>query len=109
MANAMRMQGKGMLIGFGFATTSDPTSHSGEVFVLCPDCELEYHIGNQSFLLKPGDSLIFKASQSHSWQNNGEIPATVLLVFESDHTQPVPHRQNTESQFLKEYFKHKSS
>jgi transcriptional regulator with XRE-family HTH domain len=114
--NAMRIQGDGLLIeGLGSGiqnqklepfrmaiepgvrTTSDPASHSGEEFVHCMEGDLEIHVGNQIFQLKPGDSLLFKASQPHSWQNNGKILAIILLVFESDHTQPVAHRLYNES------------
>jgi transcriptional regulator with XRE-family HTH domain len=81
-----------MLIEPGASTTSDPSSHSGDEFVHCLEGELEYIIGHESFTLKAGDSLVFKASQPHSWRNNGTIPVKVLLVFETDQVQPVPHR-----------------
>jgi transcriptional regulator with XRE-family HTH domain len=81
-----------MVIDPQASTTNDLASHSGEEFVYCLEGELEYVIGRQRFHLKPGDSLLFKASQPHGWQNSGELPAVVLLVFESDQAQPVPHR-----------------
>lgn len=110
-SNAMRIQGDGLLIeGLGsgiqnqnlepfrmaiepgVSTTSDPVAHSGEEFVHCIDGELEYIIGSQKYLLKPGDSLLFKASQPHSWQNSGKKTARIIILFEIDQTQPLPHR-----------------
>lgn len=108
--NTMRIQGDGTLIeGLGsglpnqklepfrmsiepkMSNNSDPVSHSGEEFVHCLDGELEYIVGNQKYHLKPGDSLLFKASQSHSWNNNGEKAAKIILIFEIDQNHPLPH------------------
>jgi transcriptional regulator with XRE-family HTH domain len=109
--NTMRIQGNGILIeGLGsgipnqrlepFRMTiepgednlNDPASHSGDEFVHCFEGELEYLVGEKSYFMNPGDSLVFKASQPHSWRNTGKLPAKVILVFETDQTQPVPHR-----------------
>jgi transcriptional regulator with XRE-family HTH domain len=109
--NAMRIQGDGFLIaGLGngmpnqklepfritiepdVGTTTSPASHSGEEFVHCIEGELDYFVGNQQYLLKPGDSLLYKASQPHSWQNDTQNKATIIMVFEIDQTQPLPHR-----------------
>lgn len=81
-----------MVIDPGASSTSDPASHSGDEFIHCLEGKLEYIIGNVSFTLTAGDSLVFKASQPHSWRNNGTAPVKFLLVFETDQTQPVPHR-----------------
>jgi transcriptional regulator with XRE-family HTH domain len=83
-----------MTIHPGEDNLNDPSSHEGEEFIHCMSGELEYQIGMKSYFLKPGDSLIFKASQPHSWRNNGKKPAIVLLVFEADQGHPVPHRQH---------------
>jgi transcriptional regulator with XRE-family HTH domain len=114
--NAMHMQGEGYLIAGlgngmphqklepfritikpGVGTTSYPAVHFGEEFVHCIDGELRYFVGNQSYLLKPGDSLLYKASQPHSWQNDSSKKATIIMVFEIDQTQPLPHRLLNES------------
>ena len=111
--NTMRIQGEGILIeglgsglpnqklepfcltiGPGEDNLNDPASHSGEEFVHCFKGELEYQVGDESYLLKRGDSLFFKASQPHCWRNNENIPAKVILVFEADQAQPVPHRHH---------------
>jgi transcriptional regulator with XRE-family HTH domain len=109
--NAMHIQGDGFLIAGlgngmpnqklepfritiepGVGTTTDPASHSGEEFVHCVEGELKYHVGNQQYLLKPGDSLLYKASQPHCWQNDSQKKATIIMVFEIDLTQSLPHR-----------------
>jgi transcriptional regulator with XRE-family HTH domain len=86
-----------MSIGPGVGTTSDPVSHSGEEFVHCFDGELEFIVGNQKYLLRSGDSLLFKASQPHSWHNNSPKAAKIIMVFEIDQTQSLPHRLLNES------------
>ncbi|MBN2045260.1 MAG: cupin domain-containing protein [Anaerolineales bacterium] len=67
-------------------------SHSGEEFVYCLKGRLEYFVGDLSFILEPGDRLLFKASEPHGWKNIGEEPAEVILVLESDQSKPLPHK-----------------
>ena len=61
-------------------------------FIYCLEGEVEYLIGSQKFLLTAGDSLLFKATEPHSWYNPGELPVKLILVFETDRAKPVPHR-----------------
>lgn len=59
--------------------------HTGHEFVMCLDGQLEYEVENQTFLLEPGDSLIFAAQLRHRWRNPGEkqtIAVFVLAGFE---------------------------
>jgi transcriptional regulator with XRE-family HTH domain len=76
----------------GVGTTTEPFSHSGEEFVHCLEGELIYHVGNEQYKLRPGDNLLYKASQLHSWENKSQQKATIITVFEIDQTQPLPHR-----------------
>jgi transcriptional regulator with XRE-family HTH domain len=71
---------------------SEPLTHSGEEFIYCLKGTLEYSVGDCSFILEPGDRLLFKATEPHSWQNIGDEPAEIVLVFESDHSKPLPHK-----------------
>ena len=71
---------------------SDPVSHSGEEFIYCLKGKLEYFVGESSFILEPGDRLLFKASQPHSWRNQGPEHAEVILVLETDRHKPLPHK-----------------
>jgi transcriptional regulator with XRE-family HTH domain len=71
---------------------SEPVSHSGEEFIYCLTGKLEYFVGDESFILEPGDRLLFKATHPHSWRNLGAEPAEVILVLETDRNQPLPHK-----------------
>jgi len=66
-----------------------PIVHTGDEFVFCLEGCLTYAIEEQSFLLEPGDSLIFEAHLPHRWGNAGEIPSRSLLILcptdENDH------------------------
>ena len=72
--------------------TADPISHSGEEFIYCLEGNLEYFVGEEAFTLEPGDRLLFKASQPHSWRNLGKTSVKVILVLQTDRQQPFPHR-----------------
>jgi len=71
---------------------SEPVSHSGEEFVYCLSGKMEYVVGDESFVMKPGDKLLFKASQPHCWRNLGNEPAEVMLVLETDRDRPLRHK-----------------
>ncbi len=62
---------------------NDPIVHPGQEFVYCLDGEIEYRVGSQPYHLTPGDSLLFEATQPHSFRNISGAPATVLLVFQA--------------------------
>jgi transcriptional regulator with XRE-family HTH domain len=81
-----------MIIEPDIDNISEPVSHSGEEFIYCLKGKLEYFVGGESFILEPGDRLLFKASLPHSWRNLGEEPAEVILVLETDRQQPLPHK-----------------
>ena len=55
--------------------------HTGHEFVMCLRGELEYEIGEQHFLLKAGDSLLFAARLEHCWRNPGSVVSNVLIVL----------------------------
>ena len=81
-----------MIVAPNSVNVSEPISHSGEEFIHCLSGTLEYFIGDESFILEPGDRLLFKATQPHSWRNSGTVPAEVILVLETDRDQPLPHK-----------------
>jgi transcriptional regulator with XRE-family HTH domain len=64
-------------------TINDPIVHSGQEFVYCLEGEIEYYVEEQLYLLTPGDSLLLEATRPHSWQNNTQQLATVLLIFQA--------------------------
>jgi len=68
----------------GTAANSEPITHSGQEFVYCVEGQIEYQIGNDVYILSPGDSLLFEASQMHVFRNTSDRSALILMVF---HTQ----------------------
>jgi transcriptional regulator with XRE-family HTH domain len=63
--------------------TNDPIVHSGQEFVYCLEGRIEYYVEDQMYLLSPGDSLLLEATRPHSWKNNTQQLAIVLLVFQA--------------------------
>ncbi|NJD59012.1 MAG: cupin domain-containing protein, partial [Anaerolineae bacterium] len=68
---------------------STPIVHTGHEFVFCLEGKLAYTIEDHTFMLDPGDSLLFEAQLPHLWQNVGETISKSLLIMcpadESDH------------------------
>lgn len=68
-------------------------AHTGHEFVFCLRGRLEYRVEKETFLLEPGDSLIFAAKLRHSWRNPGDSLVNALIVLsdfsESDRRQPI--------------------
>jgi len=66
-----------------------PIVHTGHEFVFCLDGKLSYTIEDQTYILDPGDSILFEAHLPHRWQNVGETISKSLLIMcpadESDH------------------------
>ena len=71
---------------------ADPVSHSGEKFIYCLEGRLEYFVGGESFVLEPGDRLLFKAAQHHCWRNPGTAPVKAILVLQTNRQKPFHHR-----------------
>jgi transcriptional regulator with XRE-family HTH domain len=63
--------------------------HTGYEFVYCLEGRILYTIENQSYLIEPGDSLLFEAHLPHRWQNVSPSKSQSLLVLyptdERDH------------------------
>ena len=81
-----------IIIAPNAGNNSEPVSHSGEEFIYCLTGKLEYFVGDESFILEPGDRLLFKASQPHSYRNPGSEPAEIILILETDQDKPLPHK-----------------
>lgn len=90
-----------MTVDPGRSNITNPAIHSGEEFIRCLEGIIEYKIGHQEFRLQPGDNLHFKASEKHSWYNPGKTPAKFLVIFQTDHSQLVPHRISLETKKIK--------
>jgi transcriptional regulator with XRE-family HTH domain len=60
---------------------SIPIVHTGHEFVFCLEGRLLYTIEDNTYLLDPGDSLLFEAHLPHCWQNTGESTSKSLLIM----------------------------
>lgn len=83
--------GKPLLVTLepGADSGDTPIVHTGFEFVYCLAGQLVYVVEGQSYLLAPGDSLLFEAHLPHRWFNGGESPTHSLLILcpadENDH------------------------
>jgi len=59
----------------------DPIVHTGREFVYCLDGRIAYTVDTETYLLEPGDSLLFEAYLPHRWKNLDAQPSRVLLVL----------------------------
>jgi transcriptional regulator with XRE-family HTH domain len=85
-----------MTVQPGVGNIDDPISHAGEEFVYCLDGKIEYLIGDRVFCLEQGDSLLFDAAQQHAYRNHTDVPATLLLIFQSSQDWQVVQRLHLE-------------
>jgi len=81
-----------MIVSIGKDKISEPVAHSGEEFIYCLSGKIKFFIGDESFIMEPGDQLLFKANRPHSWRNMGDEPAEVLLIIETNQNEPLPHK-----------------
>ncbi len=58
-----------------------PVSTDAYEFKLLLKGEVEYIIGNETFLMEEGDSLFFDANEIHNPVNNGKEDALLLVVY----------------------------
>lgn len=72
-----------------FVVTLDPQANSGAMdivhtgfeFVYCLTGRIVYIIDGISYLLEPGDSVLFEAHLPHRWQNLCPMPSQTLMVL----------------------------
>ena len=71
----------------------NPIVHTGREFVYCLEGRLAYTIEDQTFILEPGDSLLFEAFLPHRWQNVGLTLSKSLLALcpADEHDHPTEH------------------
>lgn len=59
--------------------------HTGYEFVYCLEGRIAYTIDGQTYLLEPGDSLLFEAPLPHRWQNLETTKSrSIVVLFPSD-------------------------
>ena len=79
----------------GTRRESNPVTHYGEEIVYCLKGKIEYHVGDEIYTLGKGDSLIFKASQAHYWENTSSHPAKAILVFQASQAKHLLHQHSS--------------
>lgn len=55
--------------------------HTGFEFIYCLEGQIGYTIRGRTYLLEPGDSLLFEAHLPHRWQNLGPGTSRSILVL----------------------------
>ena len=74
-----------------------PIVHTGREFVYCLEGKIAYTVDSETYLLEPGDSLLFEAYLPHHWKNQNTTSSRILLVL-----CPMDERENpTERHFVK--------
>jgi transcriptional regulator with XRE-family HTH domain len=65
--------------------------HTGHEFVYCLKGRMVYTIQDRTFLLEPGDSLLFESHLPHRWQNvDAQQAQAILILYPSDeHDRPT--------------------
>jgi transcriptional regulator with XRE-family HTH domain len=59
--------------------------HTGFEFVYCLEGQIGYTIRGRTYLLEPGDSLLFEAHLPHRWQNLGPgVSRSILVLYPTD-------------------------
>ena len=64
----------------GVAPLGPPHAHEGEEFVHVLQGRLNVRVGDEDYLLDPGDSLHFKSTRPHAYRNGGEGECIVFLA-----------------------------
>ena len=59
----------------------NPIVHTGYEFVYCLNGRIMYTIEEHSFMLEPGDSLVFESHLPHRWHNVDTGPSQAILVL----------------------------
>ena len=59
----------------------EPIIHTGQEFVFCLEGSLVFWVGENKFIMEPGDSLIFEANIPHRWENHEDnISRSILII-----------------------------
>lgn len=75
----------------------NPIVHTGREFMYCIEGHIAYTVDGETYILEPGDSLLFEAYLAHRWRNLDKTPSRALIVL-----CPMDSRENaTERHFMK--------
>ncbi|MCL4488222.1 MAG: cupin domain-containing protein [Chloroflexi bacterium] len=73
---------------------AQPIVHTGQEFVYCLEGRITYTVEDQTYLLEPGDSLLFESPLPHRWHNVDAAPAKMLLVLTPADARDQPARHH---------------
>jgi transcriptional regulator with XRE-family HTH domain len=65
----------------GFGSGKSLIVHTGHEFVYCLSGQIVYSIEEETYLLAAGDSIVFESHLPHCWQNQGTVPAQMILIL----------------------------
>ncbi len=77
---------------------SHPIVHTGFEFVYCLRGQIAYRIEDQTYTLKPGDSLLFESHLPHRWHNPAAESSQALLVMYPTDARDQPAERHFTSQ-----------
>jgi transcriptional regulator with XRE-family HTH domain len=74
-----------------------PIVHTGREFVYCLEGRIAYSVDTETYLLEPGDSLLFDAYLPHHWKNPDDTFSRTLLVLcpMDEHDNPTERHFST--------------
>jgi transcriptional regulator with XRE-family HTH domain/predicted Fe-Mo cluster-binding NifX family protein len=75
--------------------------HTGFEFVYCLSGSIHYQVEKNEYVLRSGDSLVFEAHLPHCWENKGDIPGQILLVFNPSDEREKPGGQHFSIEVMK--------
>lgn len=82
-----------LTLGPGYGSGSQEIVHTGYEFVYCLEGRIAYTIEGYTYLLEPGDSLLFEAHLPHRWQNLNQTESkTILVLYPTDENDTPFHR-----------------
>lgn len=64
----------------GYGSGRGDHVYDGEEVVIGEEGELVFQLCDETYRIRPGDTLQFKANIPHSWRNEGDVPARCLVV-----------------------------
>jgi len=72
---------------------ANPIVHTGHEFVYCLQGRIVYTIEDRTYLLEPGDSLLFESHLPHRWENVDAEPAQAILILctSDERDRPTEH------------------
>jgi len=69
-----------IIIPAGKGSGKDLMRHRGDELAIGLQGQIEFHIGDERYSLRAGDSLHFKSNLPHSWRNPGQRTARMIVV-----------------------------